>query len=175
MREQEGPLSSGQVGHHRLLQGTRRRNLSPPACPCHPEPPQRAPCPFQLPLHGVRPQGPRRQREFKAAPLSWSLRHPRPQGVMPRCSCPPTLRAEGSSSLRRAWGGTGASGSWAWSRPSGLARTAKSRSTLLFLPLGFLCVSEPRYTELRSKESSKPAVRGDKRAAAPPPPPQRFQ
>lgn len=44
-------------------------------------------------------------------------------------------------------------------RSWGRLRTAKSRSTLLFLPLGFLCVSEPRYTEFRSKESSKPAVR----------------
>lgn len=43
--------------------------------------------------------------------------------------------------------------------PWGWVCTAKSRSTLLFFPLGFLCVSEPRYTELRSKESSKPAER----------------
>lgn len=34
------PFFSGQVGHHRLLQGTRRRNLSSPLCPHHPEPPQ---------------------------------------------------------------------------------------------------------------------------------------
>lgn len=55
MRQQGGPLSSGQVGHHRLLQGTRRRNLSPPPCPHHPEPTQPAPYPSQLPLHGLSP------------------------------------------------------------------------------------------------------------------------
>lgn len=59
--------------------------------------------------------------------------------------------------------------------PRGWVCTAKSRSTLLFFPLGFLCVREPRYAELRSKESSKPVVREERWAAAPHPPHQRFQ
>lgn len=42
-------------------------------------------------------------------------------------------------------------------------RTAKSRSALLLFPLGFLCVSEPRYTELRSKESSGPVMKEEVR------------
>lgn len=42
------PLSSGQVGHHRLLQGTRERNLSSLLCPHHTRQ-----C-FLLPLCGAR-------------------------------------------------------------------------------------------------------------------------
>ena len=167
------PLSSGQVGHHRLLQGTRGRNLSSPPCPRHPEPPQAT-----RPARSLSPP----------AATAWSEDLPHPMGhagsgnsKMHISFGPPTLglmtsqtsggdaqaclpspastvrpvpRAGGSTSSRRAWGGTGpsaqAQGGSSHAEPrsasllGGWARTAKSLSTLLFFPLGFLCVREPR-------------------------------
>lgn len=66
----------------------------------------------------------------------------------------PKLRTWGSVGSMGVWGGTDLSAhtqgvrSHAEPRPvtllSSWLHTAKSRSTLLFFPLGFLCVREPR-------------------------------
>lgn len=66
----------------------------------------------------------------------------------------PVLRPGVTTGLRRAWGGTGPSAQaqgggsheepWPATFLGGWAHTAKSLSTLLFFPLGFLCVREPR-------------------------------
>lgn len=170
------PLSSGQVGHHRLLQGTRGRNLSSLPCPRHPEPP--------LPPQVMRPA--RSLSPPAATARSEDLPHPMDHtgsgnskmyilfgaptlGLMP-CQMSggdaqehlpspasmmrPTMRPWGSASSRGARGGTGPPGQTQQGRshteprpvtlPGGWVRTAKSRSTLLFFPLGFLCVREPR-------------------------------